>query len=78
MKRIADEDQATYRYFPHKLNERYLLMSLLGKGGFSEVYKVCTYICVCMYVLYVCIYVCMFVCICIYICMYMTLYLSIF
>ena len=40
MKRIQDEDQATYRAFPHRLNERYLLMSLLGKGGFSEVYKV--------------------------------------
>ena len=27
------------------LNDRYLLLSLLGKGGFSEVHKVCLYFC---------------------------------
>lgn len=29
-----------YRVFPHRLSERYLLTCLLGRGGFSEVYKV--------------------------------------
>lgn len=40
MKRIADEDSAKYKDLPHRLTDRYLLLSLLGKGGFSEVYKV--------------------------------------
>eukprot|EP00056_Hartaetosiga_gracilis_P005723 m.88147 g.88147 ORF g.88147 m.88147 type:complete len:703 (-) comp12260_c1_seq3:4716-6824(-) len=39
MKRITDEDNAKYRDLPIKLKARYMLMSLLGKGGFSEVYK---------------------------------------
>ncbi|EGD72998.1 TLK protein kinase [Salpingoeca rosetta] len=39
MKRIADEDSARFRGLPYRLHERYVLMSLLGKGGFSEVYK---------------------------------------
>ncbi|EDQ90680.1 uncharacterized protein MONBRDRAFT_31879 [Monosiga brevicollis MX1] len=39
MKRITDEDNAKYRDLPNRLSERYLLCSLLGKGGFSEVYK---------------------------------------
>ncbi|KAJ3177922.1 hypothetical protein HDU87_004204 [Geranomyces variabilis] len=38
MRRIAEEDRS--RFSPHPLlNDRYLLMSLIGKGGFSEVYK---------------------------------------
>ncbi|XP_041478196.1 serine/threonine-protein kinase tousled-like 2 [Lytechinus variegatus] len=38
LKRIHNEDQSTFR--DHKvLNDRYLLLRLLGKGGFSEVYK---------------------------------------
>lgn len=32
-----------FRFKDHPiLNERYLLLNLLGKGGFSEVHKVCT------------------------------------
>ena len=38
-KRIAAENQSEYKDFPY-LNERYLLLSLSGKGGFSEVYLV--------------------------------------
>eukprot|EP00053_Salpingoeca_punica_P017244 m.165477 g.165477 ORF g.165477 m.165477 type:complete len:573 (+) comp17159_c1_seq1:1413-3131(+) len=38
-RRIMDEEQARYKDLPYKLKERYLLLSLLGKGGFSEVYK---------------------------------------
>ena len=38
LKRIHNEDQS--RYNNHAvLNDRYLLLSLLGKGGFSEVHK---------------------------------------
>ncbi|XP_072029817.1 serine/threonine-protein kinase tousled-like 2 isoform X2 [Amphiura filiformis] len=38
MKRIHNEDQS--RFKDHTvLNERYLLLNLLGKGGFSEVHK---------------------------------------
>jgi len=38
LKRVHDEDQS--RFNNHMiLQNRYLLMSLLGKGGFSEVYK---------------------------------------
>jgi tousled-like kinase len=39
MKRIHDEDQSRFNNFP-LLKERYILLNLLGKGGFSEVYKV--------------------------------------
>lgn len=39
IKRITDEENATYHVFPHRLNDRYILVALLGKGGFSEVYK---------------------------------------
>lgn len=39
LKRIANEDQSRYNNHP-MLNDRYLLLVLLGKGGFSEVHKV--------------------------------------
>lgn len=39
VKRVTDEDHSQFNNFP-LLNDRYLLFSLLGKGGFSEVYKV--------------------------------------
>lgn len=39
MKRIRDEDGSRFNHFPI-LNNRYALLNLLGKGGFSEVYKV--------------------------------------
>lgn len=39
MKRIRDEDGSRFNSF-QILNNRYALMNLLGKGGFSEVYKV--------------------------------------
>ncbi|XP_010454408.1 PREDICTED: serine/threonine-protein kinase TOUSLED [Camelina sativa] len=38
MKRIRDEDNSRFNNFP-VLNSRYALLNLLGKGGFSEVYK---------------------------------------
>ncbi|KAJ3165875.1 hypothetical protein HDU88_003750 [Geranomyces variabilis] len=38
MRRIAEEDRSRFSHHP-LLNDRYLLMSLIGKGGFSEVYK---------------------------------------
>ncbi|XP_013606450.1 PREDICTED: serine/threonine-protein kinase TOUSLED-like isoform X1 [Brassica oleracea var. oleracea] len=38
MKRIRDEDGSQFNHFP-VLNCRYALLNLLGKGGFSEVYK---------------------------------------
>merc|ERR1719312_1607803 len=38
LKRIHNEDQSRYNNHP-VLNERYLLLMLLGKGGFSEVHK---------------------------------------
>ncbi|XP_010535773.1 PREDICTED: serine/threonine-protein kinase TOUSLED-like isoform X2 [Tarenaya hassleriana] len=38
MKRIRDEDGSRFNNFP-VLNGRYALLNLLGKGGFSEVYK---------------------------------------
>lgn len=39
MKRIRDEDGSRFNSF-QILNRRYALLNLLGKGGFSEVYKV--------------------------------------
>ena len=39
LKRIHNEDQSRYNNHP-MLHERYLLLMLLGKGGFSEVHKV--------------------------------------
>ena len=41
MKRIRDEDGSRFNNF-QILNYRYALLNLLGKGGFSEVYKVRT------------------------------------
>lgn len=41
LKRITDEDHSKFNTSP-LLRERYLLMSMLGRGGFSEVYKVIT------------------------------------
>jgi len=38
VKRVTDEDHSQFNNFP-LLKDRYLLLSLLGKGGFSEVYK---------------------------------------
>ncbi|KAG6414703.1 hypothetical protein SASPL_122076 [Salvia splendens] len=38
MKRIRDEDGSRFNNF-QLLNHRYALLNLLGKGGFSEVYK---------------------------------------
>ncbi|KAL5275368.1 TLK2 family protein [Megaselia abdita] len=38
LKRILNEDQSRFNNHP-VLNERYLLLMLLGKGGFSEVHK---------------------------------------
>lgn len=42
MKRIRDEDGSRFNNF-QILNHRYALLNLLGKGGFSEVYKVETF-----------------------------------
>ncbi|CAF1283326.1 unnamed protein product [Adineta steineri] len=39
LKRIYNEDHSRFQDHPI-LNERYLLLSLIGKGGFSEVHKV--------------------------------------
>ena len=36
LKRLHNEDQSRYNTHP-MLNDRYLLLMLLGKGGFSEV-----------------------------------------
>ncbi|XP_048579871.1 serine/threonine-protein kinase tousled-like 2 isoform X2 [Nematostella vectensis] len=38
IKRLQHEDNSRFKNHP-KLNNQYLLLSLLGKGGFSEVYK---------------------------------------
>lgn len=38
LKRVRDEDQSRFNKLP-VLNNRYLLMKLLGKGGFSEVWE---------------------------------------
>lgn len=38
LKRVRDEDSSALGHRP-TLNERYLLLSMLGKGGFSEVWK---------------------------------------
>lgn len=44
IKRIANEDASRFKDHP-LLNERYLLLNLLGKGGFSEVHKVSWFTC---------------------------------
>jgi len=38
VKRIKDEDNSQFNNFI-VLRDRYVLLKLLGKGGFSEVYK---------------------------------------
>ena len=38
LKRVQDQSRSKYNSFP-LLNKRYLLLHLLGKGGFSEVYR---------------------------------------
>nr|XP_032807315.1 serine/threonine-protein kinase tousled-like 2 isoform X2 [Petromyzon marinus]XP_032807316.1 serine/threonine-protein kinase tousled-like 2 isoform X2 [Petromyzon marinus] len=42
LKRIHNEDNSQFKDHP-TLNDRYLLLHLLGRGGFSEVYKVSTF-----------------------------------
>lgn len=39
VRRLRDERNSRFHAHKTLLNERYLLMSLIGKGGFSEVYK---------------------------------------
>ncbi len=51
LKRIHNEDQSRYNNHP-MLNDRYLLLMLLGKGGFSEVHKVRTLLMIIPTVLY--------------------------
>ena len=40
LKRISAEDSSRFNSHP-TLHDRYLLLHLIGRGGFSEVYKVC-------------------------------------
>ena len=44
LKRLRDQESSRWCGQP-VLSERYLLMSLLGKGGFSEVFKVGSGLC---------------------------------
>ena len=39
LKRISAEDASRFKAHP-TLHERYLLLHMIGRGGFSEVYKV--------------------------------------
>ena len=39
LKRLRAEDQSRFKTHP-TLHDRYLLLHLIGKGGFSEVFKV--------------------------------------
>lgn len=39
LKRISAEDSSRFKSHP-TLHDRYLLLYLIGRGGFSEVYKV--------------------------------------
>lgn len=38
LKRVQDENESKYNWFP-TYGDRYVVLNLLGKGGFSEVYK---------------------------------------
>lgn len=38
LRRIADENCSKFKGFP-VMDNRYLLMKMIGRGGFSEVYK---------------------------------------
>lgn len=40
LKRISAEDSSRFKTHP-TLHDRYLLLHMIGRGGFSEVYKVC-------------------------------------
>lgn len=43
LKRLRDQNMSKFRKFPRMgSRQQYVLFSLLGKGGFSEVYKVRT------------------------------------
>ncbi len=51
LKRLSAEEGSRFKGNP-TLNSRYLLLNLIGRGGFSEVYKVCvcvgvSRVCVC-------------------------------
>lgn len=39
LKRVANEDHSHFRDFPLLRENRYILLTLIGRGGFSEVYK---------------------------------------
>lgn len=39
LKRIRDEDESRFKQQPVLKDDRYVLLKLIGKGGFSEVYK---------------------------------------
>ena len=47
IKCLRDEEGSRFNAQP-LLNQRYVLMRLLGKGGFSEVYQVCVCTCACV------------------------------
>ena len=49
LKLMHDESVSKFACNPI-MNKRYLLLNLLGKGGFSEVWKVCFIFCVCVFV----------------------------
>lgn len=44
LKRVKDEEASRFTG-GLVMNERYLLLKLIGKGGFSEVFQVCRLVC---------------------------------